>query len=89
MRRSALLAALLLAGCATAPEGPKVVYVPTAVACVPVEFPPELDYPDTDAALREAPNVFERVRLLLAGRLMRKQRLREYEAAVSACRGAT
>ena len=42
-------------------------------------------YPDTDAALAAAPNLFERVKLLLAGRVLRMQREETFAAVVSAC----
>lgn len=78
----ALAAALMLAGCAhdarTAPAA-------TVFACAP-ELAPEPAWPDTDAALRAAPDLFERVRLLAAGRLLRIARGREVEAALAACR---
>jgi hypothetical protein len=42
-------------------------------------------FPDSDEALRAAPNLFGRVRLLVAGRLLRIARQRELEAALRAC----
>lgn len=42
-------------------------------------------YPDTDAALREAPNLFERVKLLLAGRELRAAREAALSAAIEEC----
>lgn len=43
-------------------------------------------YPDTDAALGAATDIFERVRLLLAGRELRNARLSAVEDALAACR---
>lgn len=84
---------LLLAGCETAPPPvpePRIVTVeipvPTPVQCRP-NIGPEPDYPDTDAALAAAPNLFERVKLIVAGRLMRIARERELNAALRECRG--
>lgn len=48
-----------------------------------VDNPP--DYPDTDQALREAPNLFERVKLLLAGRALRMEHEATLSAAIRAC----
>ena len=89
---TASLAALaLLAGCASAPPGLqpvqlRTVELPTPVRCRP-ELGPDPDYPDTDAALRAAPDLFARVRLLLAGRLLRIARDQEKSAALAACAG--
>lgn len=77
----------LLLGCA-APARPAFQMperlVPVAVQCRP-DIGPEPNYPDTDAALRAAPDIFVRVRLLLAGRLMRTARARELQAALARC----
>lgn len=85
------LAAMMLVGCATTdgpePE-PRVVIqrveVPVPVPCDPA-IGPEPDYPDTDAALRAAPNIFERAKLLAAGRLMRIARDVEKSVALAKC----
>lgn len=42
-------------------------------------------YPDTDAALSAAPNLYERVKLLLAGRVLRMQREATMGSALEAC----
>lgn len=91
LRRSLIFLALVLSvyGCASAPALPTVVEVPVSVACVPQDFSPSPQYPDTKQALEAAPDLFERVKLLLIGKLMRDQRLTEFEAALSACRGDT
>lgn len=46
---------------------------------------PEPAYVDTDGALHTAVNIFEQVKLLLAGRDQRRQRLNEYTQARAAC----
>lgn len=90
IRRSAYLglaAAVFLTGCATTAVEPihtVVVDVPVAVHCAPV-IGSEPAYPDTDAAIRAAPDLFSRVKLLLEGRLMRIQRQAELSAALKAC----
>ncbi len=89
--RAGLLALALLSGCASGPaETPPVrvrtVEIPTPVRCRP-QLGPEPDYPDTDAALRAAPDLFARVRLLLAGRLLRIARDEEKSAALAGCAG--
>jgi hypothetical protein len=81
---------LCLAACASAPPPAPVqiqtVQAPTPVTCAPtVGAAPA--YPDTDAALRSAPNLFSRVRLLVAGRRLRMAREGELSAALSACAG--
>jgi len=89
-----LLLALALGGCgakhvATAPE-PVVKTVEVKVAQpVPCDalasIGPVPSYPDTDAALAAAPDIFEETRLLLSGRIMRIKRAMQYEAAKTAC----
>jgi len=78
----------LLAGCATAPE-PRIitreVKVPVAVACA-ADPGPAPAYADSDAALLQAPDLFARVRLLMAGRAQRIAREIELLAANSGCR---
>lgn len=80
----AVLCAVALVGC-----GPKQIERPepvieTVEVKVPVDDPacarkavaeiPAIVYPDTDEALSQAPNVFERVKLLVAGRVLRQAR---------------
>ena len=43
------------------------------------------DYPDSDEALRGAPTLFDQVRILLAGRLLRIARGDALERVVAAC----
>ncbi len=60
------------------------VEVPVHVPCNP-DIGPEPDYPDTDAAIRAAPNIFVRAQLLMAGRVMRIARDVEKTVALAKC----
>lgn len=60
------------------------VEVPVPTSCA-LKVGPKPDYPDGDEALRAAPDLFERVKLLLAGRGMRQSREAELEAALAPC----
>lgn len=75
--------ALGLSGCG-ATSG-LVVKVPVPVPCA-IDPGPDPKYVDEDEALRNAPDLFERVKLLLAGRQQRQDRERELKAANSGCR---
>jgi hypothetical protein len=83
-----ILALTLLAACATRPAEPILktveVKVPVPVTC-PDRRAPQPAYPDTAEALAAAPDLFERVKLLLAGRGLREERLKEDEGQVRAC----
>jgi hypothetical protein len=85
---AATLAALLLAACASTSE-PKIrtveVQVPVAVHCA-ADAGNDPQYADTPDALKAASDLFERVKLLLAGRAQRDARLAELKAANSGCR---
>lgn len=92
MKRLTLVAALLLASCASkpAPRPEPVVQivevaVPVALACEP-DIGPEPAYIDTDTALTAAADLFERVKLLLAGRDQRIARDGVKNAALEGCR---
>lgn len=62
------------------------VKVPVTVPCKALEqLGVEPIYPDTNKALQGATDIFEQVRLLMAGRLMRIQRLDEYVTARADC----
>ena len=95
-RTICLIAALALVGCASTPD-PDVherivtveVAVPVSQPCVPVTLGPAPDYPDTDEALRAAPDAATRYLLIAAGRLLRIARLGEVEPVVAACPKAT
>jgi len=92
MKRALLLAlALLTAACAGGdrPE-PRIrtveVQVPVPQPCnaaARLGAPPA--YPDGDEALRAAPTLFDQVRLLLAGRVLRIARGEALEQAVRTC----
>lgn len=83
-----IAAAIWLAGCGT-PPAPRIevreVKIPVAVACA-ADPGPAPAYPDTDEALRNAPDVATGVRLLMAGRVLRMARENVLEAANSGCR---
>lgn len=83
-----LLPLLLLTACATTEPRIEVreVKVPVALPCVSdrVSDPPV--YPDTDEALKAAPDAAARFSLLAAGRVLRNQRLRELEPVIKVCR---
>ncbi|HEV2365065.1 MAG TPA: hypothetical protein VGS12_12810 [Caulobacteraceae bacterium] len=82
----ALALAGLLGGCQTA--GPQVVArdvkIPVAVSCA-ADPGPDPAYVDTPSALGSAADLFERVKLLLAGRDQRIEREGELKAALSGC----
>lgn len=81
----------LLAACAqTPPPEPQIrtvtVNVPVPVPCPALQrLGPPPAYPDTDAALRAAPDFGARVALLLAGRVLRIAREAATTAAMRAC----
>lgn len=87
---TAACVALTLAACGTTAPEPRVV---TQTVRVPVPVPcatrpgPDPAYVDTDDAIRSAPGLFERVKLLLAGREQRQAREAELKAANAACAG--
>ena len=89
-RICAPVALLALSACATTPPAPQIVTKTVQVA-VPVACRPAIGaapaYPDTDPALKAAPDVYQRVKLLVAGRLERIAREAELTAALSACEG--
>lgn len=82
-----------LAACKTTGDVDVVPVVKTVQVKVPVTVPCKaLDqlgvepfYPDTNKALQAAADIFEQVRLLMAGRTMRVQRLDEYVTARADC----
>lgn len=79
---------LMVFGCAT-PRTIEVlrtveVKVPVAVACA-AQVPAPKEYPDTGAQLRAAQNIEARVNRVVAGRLLRDQRISELEAALAGC----
>lgn len=86
--KRALALCLLLCACAK-PPAPEIrtvtVQVPVAVPCA-VEVPDPV-YSDTPEALSSAPDIFERVKLLLAGREERAAHDQVEKAARAACNG--
>ena len=86
----AVLTCWMLTACASAPSEPRLtarpVLKPVAIQCRP-NLGAEPAYPDTDAALKTAPDIFQRVRLLVAGRLLRIAREQELAAALAGCAG--
>lgn len=67
----------LLAGCQTTAQ------VPLPVSCAAMVA--ALDAPDTPDAIKAAPNIQARVRLLLAGRKLRDGKISELQDALAAC----
>jgi hypothetical protein len=89
----AALAVLVAGGCKTLPtDDPEPV---TRIVEVKVQVPvpcPALQtlgaepiYPDTEQAIAEAPDIAALAVLFKVGRILRTQRLAEYEAAKTAC----
>ncbi len=83
--------AIWLTACAATPEPEGIIRivetkVPVLVSCVPADFPPPPEYPDTQEALDAAPEPAEGLSLIGQGRLLRLARLMEVEAVVEACR---
>lgn len=68
----------LLSGCQT-----MTVEVPLPVSCAAKVEP--LVAPDTPDAIKAAPNIQARVRLLLAGRKLRDGKISELQDALAAC----
>jgi hypothetical protein len=91
MRLLPIALALALAGCATTGAGVAKVVTREVPVPVPVKCRPNLGpapaYPDTDQALRAAPDLFGRVQLLAVGRLQRIAHEAELLAALGACEG--
>lgn len=89
MKPIVLLLPLALAACAT-PQEPKLVVqrvlVPVTKSCIPTMLAPAPAYPDTDEALRAAPDGASRYQLEHAGRKLRSARLRELEPIVEGCK---
>lgn len=86
-------AALLLAGCGTAPKPEPVVVtkevqVPVPVSCVPKRLGDEPAYVDTDEALRDTAGPEDMLQLLYAGRKQRLARAGEVEPVITSCRNA-
>jgi hypothetical protein len=87
-RLAVIIAGLSVAACQTTAE-PRIevreVLTPVAVKCA-TDPGPRPEYPDTDAAIAGAPNVFELAKLYRAGRGLRIAREAVLEASVAGCR---
>ena len=82
-----IIICIVLAGCASDKPGEiklQTVNVPIPVHCTPT-IETTVVYPDTDDALRTAANIFERTKLLVAGRDIRTARILKLEAALRGC----
>lgn len=88
MKYLVIALAVMLASCASTPTEPhtRIIekHVPVAVPCK-VDIGPDPAYPDTDANLKAAPDIFEAAKLYVAGRLMRMHREEELKAAHEGC----
>jgi hypothetical protein len=86
---AAALSALVLQGCAAtaSPIVTREVQVPVAISCVPPGVKLSDGYPDTAEALKGAPNLAERVKLLLEGRALRDADLVQLRPLLKACGG--
>jgi hypothetical protein len=87
MRAAVVVLCLALASCGHMRE-PRIVtrdvVIEKPVPCK-VKAPAAPSYPDTDAAIAAAPDVFERGKLFIAGRLMRIAHEAQLRAALRAC----
>lgn len=86
-----LLCGLIVAigGCASQPRPepivqPVPVSIPVSVPC-PAIVAAAQAYPDSEGALRSADGIYNRVRLLMAGRLLRIIREEELTTALEVC----
>ena len=90
-RVAALIACLLVAACARPPAPDPVVRtvevaVPVATPCRPNIGPPPT-YADAPEALRQAADIFEAMKLRIAGREQRQAREAVLQAALDGCAG--
>jgi hypothetical protein len=79
----------MLCACASKESAPLDVHtvkVPIPIRCE-VDVGPAPLWPDSDDALRAAPDLFHRVQLLVAGRLLRMAREQELTVALEGCSG--
>lgn len=92
MTRAAIAGMMLfiLSGCDTVqgpPLPPIVTEIPVPVSCIKDSAalaPPA--FPDSDAALKAAATTFDRIKLMVAGRILRIAYELKLEAALSACK---
>lgn len=89
-RTATLLSISLLAACAGQTPEPKIitheVKVEITVPCMKSDLNLSPVFPDSDAALRASPGAGDMMQLLAAGRLLRIQTMKEWAAALTACR---
>jgi len=76
--------AVMIFGCGTTPPKTVEVSVPVSVPCAVVVTPPKA-YSDAAAYVKAAPNLAERVRLLLLGRNERDAYIMRLEASAAGC----
>ena len=79
-----LVMSLVTWGCAEGQDRIVEVKIPVPVPCA-VATSERPAYADNPAAVRAAQDIFDRAKLLLAGREQRDQYIRELEAAVFGC----
>lgn len=90
MKKLLFIPLLFLGACQTARPEPVIqiqrVEVPVPVPCpIRQNVGPRLTFPDSDAALQNAPSLFDRVKLLMAGRGLRDTRITRLEDAADTC----
>lgn len=85
MKHACLIGLCALVGCASS-SGERTALMPVSASCVPVRLPREPEYPDTTESLLAADGADERYRLLIAGRELRRARLRQLEPVIEGCR---
>lgn len=88
MKRLAILVALALTACAHTPPPVVTIKVPVAVSCVSKDFADMDQAPDTDQALKAAPDLAETLKLLLAGRTIRQAWIPTAQKQIDLCRKA-
>lgn len=89
MKRLLIVGVFALSACQTAPAPKTVIQVqrvevPVAVKCG-TDPGPDPVYSDSPEAIQSAPNLYERVRLLLAGRFEREARNAVLKASRAGC----
>jgi len=86
-----VLIAFTLSACASRPPPEPIVRVVETRVPIPVPCNPRLGtppaYPDTDAAIEAATDIFDLAKLYRAGRGLRSAWIAELEAALAGCRG--
>jgi hypothetical protein len=84
------VAALTLAGCVGKTVEPEIrtvrLKVPTPSYCLPAAFPDPPEPPDPDNALKAAPSGAERYQMIVAGRLLDRQWIKEIRPYLHGCR---